>query len=152
MHTIYIFKQCWYSWSALLCAYMQSSTFFYYLQYCQGKCFKGVHYIISGNLPMAINLRVGGRCILKIVIFFLKNTLTSHRVSLALLMCVCSGSAMPLLHVLACVITANGVCLHLLVPPLTQYCCCFFVSCYNHVYCRSFQFAKCKVQSAKSTM
>ena len=39
-------------------------------------------------------------------------------------MCACSDSAMALLSCACFAITANGVCLHLLVPPLAQ--CCFF--------------------------
>ena len=45
---------------------------------------------------------------------------TSHAVSLALDICTCSDSAMPLLSWLAYAITANGVCLHMLVPPLAK--------------------------------
>ena len=40
--------------------------------------------------------------------------------ALTLFVCTCSDSAMPF-YQLAYAITANGVCLHLLVPPLTQY-------------------------------
>ena len=52
----------------------------------------------------------------------LENAHTSHAVSLALVICACSDSAMPLCYKLAYATTANGVCLHLLVPPLAQYC------------------------------
>ena len=38
------------------------------------------------------------------------------------------------MHLLAYAITANGVCLHLLVPPFAQ-CCFFSASCHNHIYC-----------------
>ena len=60
-----------------------------------------------------------------------ENVPTSHAVSLALFMYACSDSAIPLLSC-ACLwlpyaITANGVCLHLFVPPLAQ--CCFFGGC-----------------------
>ena len=52
----------------------------------------------------------------------------SHAVSLAVVMYMytCGDSSMPLLSC-TCIsnITANGVCLHLLVPPLAQ----FGVSC-----------------------
>ena len=49
------------------------------------------------------------------------NKPTSQAVSLAPFMYACRDSAMPLCHGLAYAIPANGVCLHLLVPPLTQF-------------------------------
>ena len=52
----------------------------------------------------------------------LENMPTSHAVSLAQVIYAWSNSAMPLCRALAYV---NGVCLHLLVPPLVQYWCFF---------------------------
>ena len=68
-------------------------------------------------------LKEGGVHISKVV-NFLKNTPTSHAVSLALVMCACSDSAMPLLS-----FTCLCVCLHLQVPPLAK--CCFIQSCWK---------------------
>ena len=60
-------------------------------------------------------LKEGGGRIFKSCDISLENTPTLHAVSLALVICTCSDSAMPLCHALACLlayaITANGVCL-----------------------------------------
>ena len=48
---------------------------------------------------------------------------------------------MPLVHVLAHAITANGVCLHLLVPPLAQ--CCFHRCLLNITACTVAQIGGC---------
>ena len=50
---------------------------------------------------------------------FLENMPTSHAVNLALVVYAYSDSAY-FCHAFAYTITANGVCLHLLVPPLAQ--------------------------------
>ena len=63
-------------------------------------------------------LKEGGGRIFESCDISLENMPTSRAVSLALavvLQCL-------FCHVLAYAITANGVCLHLLVPPLAQYC------------------------------
>ena len=72
-------------------------------------------------------LKEGGGRIFESCDISLENTPTSHAGSLALVTCACSDSSMPLLSWLAYAITANGVCLHLLVPPLAQ--CCYFGAC-----------------------
>ena len=50
----------------------------------------------------------------------LKNTPTSHPVSLAPLTYACSDSGMLFCHEFADAITENSVCLYLLVPPLAH--------------------------------
>jgi len=62
-------------------------------------------------------LKEGGGRISESCDISLKNTPTSHTVSLALFMYACIASAM-LCFSSTCLIAANGVCLHLLVPPL----------------------------------
>ena len=70
------------------------------------------------------SLKRGGGCIFKSCDIFLENMPTSHAVSLALFIYGCRDSAMFFFfHVLAYAIIINGVCHHLLVPPLAQ--CCF---------------------------
>ena len=76
------------------------------------------------NMPMGDELKEllkkGGECIFKSCDISLKNTPTLHAVSLPIFMYACSDSAMLLFVPL--LLTANGVCLHLLVPPLAQCC------------------------------
>ena len=74
-------------------------------------------------MPMGDELKwlqkEGGGCIVERCDISFKNTPTSYAVSLTLFMCTCSDSALLLL---SCAWsrnnTINGVCLHLLVPPL----------------------------------
>ena len=69
-------------------------------------------------------LKEGVGVFLRVVIFPCKICSPHTQVSLALVMCMCSDSAMPLFSrvwLLAYATTANGVCLHLLVAPLAQY-------------------------------
>ena len=65
----------------------------------------------------------------------LENTPTSHSVSLVLVICTCSDSSVSC-HALAYAITANGVCLHLLVPALALSVLLLRASClHNSTYC-----------------
>ena len=58
-------------------------------------------------------------------VYFLSSCDSSPHMQLvkAKVMYACSDPPMPICHALGYVISANGVCLHLLVPPLAQ--CCF---------------------------
>ena len=69
-------------------------------------------------------LNEGGGCTFESCDISLGNTPTSHAViSLAPVICACSDFSVPFCHERAYAITANGVCLHLLAPPLAL--CCF---------------------------
>ena len=67
----------------------------------------------------------GGGCIFKSCNIFLENMPTSHAVGLALFIYACRDSSMFFFCLgLAYAIIINGVCHHLLAPPIAQ--CCFF--------------------------
>ena len=87
---------------------------------------------------------------LRVVIYPLKNTPTSHAVSLALLCMHAVILQCLFCHALA--ITVNGGCLHLLVPPPAQ-CYFFSASClHNCMYCggRTFEREKYPLQQLHS--
>ena len=87
-------------------------------------------YIMYRNLEK----RVLGLFLRAVHDIFLENTPTSHVISLALVFFVHAVTLQHLsCHALAYYITANGVCLHLLVPPLAH--CCFCASCLNKTAC-----------------
>ena len=67
-------------------------------------------------------LKEGGGRIFESCDISLENTPTSHRVSLALLCTLAVILQCLFCHALGYAITANGVCLHLLAPPLAQCC------------------------------
>ena len=56
-------------------------------------------------------LKEGGGCIFESCDISLENKPTSHAVSVALVICACSDSAMPFCHALAYAITAMVPCL-----------------------------------------
>ena len=70
----------------------------------------------------------GGWDVFSRVVIYLKNTPTSHAVSLALVMYTHVVILQSLFcHTFAYAITANSIWLRLLVPPLAQ-CCCFLLN------------------------